>query len=386
MEIERSPREDLTTRLIDVATDSQHGNDGANRADAVALHVKRQSQLNCRMPTRREKTRSFANLLGRNPGAFAQQVEVVLSAALNQRLESICPTIHKVVIVEIFVYDDLEHGDGNGRINGRARLNPNVGPRRKPRQPWINDDQLGAAPHYLHQPVAKKPIGARSHAIVTPTENDFRISIFGVVEAILVTLRAIRHHVVARADVVGNKTGHPASQPRRIALDMRRSHSVGQSLRLPQNIAPRPAKRLKCMGAIFLGKRSHFFIDQIESFIPCNLFPRIGVSPLRRIALHRAKQAIRAVHHVGQASAAGADVPLIERVLPIALHFLKNSILVDIAHDATAGMAPRSRPRRRPCYGIAVFFPSDWQIWSTHAISFPPSPQPNAPTKRLREA
>ena len=357
---------DLSTRLVDVAANSQNRNDGTDGANTVALHVNRQAKLNGCVLCCCNHTRSLLDLLRINPCALAELIKVILASALNEGIETIGPAINEIVVVQVFLDDNLKHCHGNSRVNGRTGLNPQVCTGGHPSQTRIDDDHLRATLLDLNNPLAEEAIGIGRNAVVAPNNNHFRVLVLGIVVTVLMAFGAVRHHIAAGAYVIRHQTGHPAGQARRIALNMRGTHRIGKALRLPQNVTTGAAERLKGMPAVLLAKFGHGVVNQVDSLVPRNTLPRIAVATLAGIALHWIKQTLLAVDNVRKSSTTRADMTLVVRMLGIAFD-LNELAIFDVAKNAAAAMAARSRPSSGSSYGIAVLFPSGWQVLSaTH--------------------
>ena len=110
------------------------------------------------------------------------------------------------------------------------------------------------------------------------------------------------------------------------------------------------------LGAIFGLDLLHMEIDDIESFIPSNLFPRVVAAIFLR-TLHRVEQTGGIVEKLFVIQAAKAQTSLAKGAGRVAFDVDELTIFISVVNDLTAIMAARSAPYGCTGTGDVPLFP-----------------------------
>lgn len=145
--------DDHAARALHVARDLPEGEDGLACGHGLAGHVDRHAPLQRGVLRVAQHTGGSHDLLLGHPGDLGDALGVELGGALGKLLEAVAPLVDELVIVEVFLDDDLHHAEGQRRIGAGTHTQMQLGLRGKPGDLRIDCDDLHAALHEVDDPV-----------------------------------------------------------------------------------------------------------------------------------------------------------------------------------------------------------------------------------------
>ena len=298
-----------------------------------------------------------------DPGPLAQLVEVHPRDALAHGLEAVDPLVAEVLVVELLVTDDLEHGHGQRAVAAGAHAQPVLaGLRGDPGELGVDDRDLHAALHQVGNPMAVEAVGVRVEGLVAPDNAVLRHHVARVVVALGQELRAV--HDAGVAQHAGH--GCDARQIAGIAGEIRNA-LVGRAARCVDagdlvDVATGALAAGDLVSAVFIGHLLEVLDDDVVGLVPGDALELVLAAVLA-LALHRVEQPVLVVDVVRDAQAPGAQAALVVRVLRVTLDLDELAVL-DVAQDAADVVAAGCRTCGAADDGHAVLFPFPRDIGS----------------------
>ena len=157
--IEGVADDDVASGVIDVARESPQRIQRLRSRDAHDRLIDRKAPLHGSILGTRVHACSSNNVRFVNPAYFSGASRRPFLDALGQFIEAIAPFLNKVMIVDILLYHDIEHGHRQSSIGARSQAQPDFRTRSEPGQGRVDGNHLGAALHAINDPSAVEVIG-----------------------------------------------------------------------------------------------------------------------------------------------------------------------------------------------------------------------------------
>ena len=197
--------------LIDIARNRDEVDDGMGGREAVLRLVYGKAPLHSRAVGLREHAGSFDDLLLGDPGDLGGARRRHFLHAFRQFFEAERPFLHEIMIIEVFLDDDVQHGHCERRVSAGPNAHVNLRAGGQVGKARVDGYQLGAALHAVDDPVPEESIGVGVERIVAPKNENFGSRPFLAVVAVGEPLRAIDRVQVSlyhlRADHARDEAG-----------------------------------------------------------------------------------------------------------------------------------------------------------------------------------
>ena len=348
--------QNLSTRSIQVASDGHQVDGHMALLHAVGLLVGSQAPLDSGRLGGRVHAGGLINLLDRNLADLGGLLSRHGGATLSQLLEAVAPVLDEVVVVQVFLDDDVDHCHAQRGVGAGAQLDVQVCASRQPGDARVDDDQTGAAAHGVNHGMAEEAVRVGLERSLAPNDQDL-----GQVIALVFPTAGQSACVVPlgirRAGDVGD-----GAQTRRVAriaglavAEVRRAEAHRAVRTERAALAAGACEDDDALTAIGLGDAVILSLDDVEGLFPAALLPRISVTAILRVTLHGMDDTCGVVDVILQGDAPGAQTALGDRVVLVALDLDQLALVVDVELQAAAyRMASGRRPGARARYGEAV--------------------------------
>ena len=275
-------------------------------------------------------------LLG-HPGQGGDLLQGVLLGALLQLLEAGAPLLHELVVVPVVLDDHVDHGHGDGGVGAGTQLQVVLGTGGQPVLAGIHHDQLGAALHAVHDPVAVEAVLAAPGGILGPDDDDLGGLPAGIVIALLQELGAVADGVVALHGGHGAQTGAVAGLTGQAQLrPVGAAVVVGHDGHGAADVAAGALDEDDGVGAVLFLDLVELLLNDVIGLIPGDAL-EAAVAP-GTDALQGIEDALGMVHELGHGQQAGTSAPVVIGVISVALD-LDHLVALDIDLDAAAAVA-----------------------------------------------
>ena len=349
--------EDLAAGDVQVAGDGHQGHRHLAVLHAVCLLVGREAPLDGAGLGGGVHARRGADLVGRNAADLGGLLGRHGGAPLGQLVEAVAPVLHEVVVVEVFLDDDVDHGHAERRVGAGAQLQEDVGPGCQPGHARIDDDEARAAAHGVHHRVTEEAVGVALERRLAPHHQDLGLLIALVVPAPRQRAGIVPFGIGGAADV------GDGCQARRVAgvaglrvAEVRRAEAHGAVGSERAALAARAGEHDDALAPVLRRDAVVLALDDVKRLVPRNLLPRVRVAAVLRVALHGMQQAGGVVHVVLERDAPRAQAALGDRVVLVAFHPHELPLAVHVQLEAASNrVTPRRRPGARARDGQAVF-------------------------------
>ena len=155
-------------RRVDVAADGHQVDGGQVQGHGAHVLVERKAPLDGRAVARSEQAGRPDDVFHRDLADLGGAFRGPLLHMLGNDVEAGGPLFHELVVVQVFVDDDVQPGAGQRRVGAGTDGQPVFRASAPPGQTRVNGDDLGAHLHALHQPVANVAVGVGGQRLVAP--------------------------------------------------------------------------------------------------------------------------------------------------------------------------------------------------------------------------
>ena len=356
IEAERGVEGHVAAGHVHVSADDVDGAHGLREGDAGDLLIELQAPLHGAGTGGSKGARRLVDFRLFDPADFGSARRRHGGHALAQLVEAIAVGLHELVVVQVFFYDDVEHGHGKGCIGAGTQSDPLLGARSAPGQFGIDDDQFRALLHEVYHPMAEKSVGIRYDRIVSPDHHDLGRLIVGVFVPVGPHLGAVGQHDGAAHD------GHEAFAGHHAGVAGQKAHGevravegrVAQVGNLVAVVAAGAHHGDDGFRPIVGPYATHVLLDDVVGFFPRHAFPFVLAT--FAYALHGVFQAVLMVNGFHQIQAAHAQAAMGFGVVRVAFHVVDFPVL-HIEEHATRVVAAWRRPLMGAVYGELAFLP-----------------------------
>ena len=355
--------DDVATGDVQIAGDAPQRRHGVRGLLTAGLLVKGDAPLDGGGLGGGVAARDALHVLLGDPGPLAQLVEVHPRDALAYGLETVDPLVAEVLVVELLVADDLEHGHRQRTVTAGAHAQPVLaGLCGDPGEFRVDDRDLHAALHQVGDPVAVEAVGVCVEGLVAPDDAVLGHHVARIVVALWQELRAIHDAGIAQHASHGCDARQVAGVTSKIghALVGRTAGCVYTGDLV--DVAASALAAGDLVSTIFVGDLLEVLDDDVVGLVPGDALELVLTAVLA-LALHRVEQPVLVIDVIRNAQTAATQTPLIVRVFRIALDLDELAIL-DIAQDAADVVATRCRTCGTADDGHAILFPFPWNLWS----------------------
>ena len=278
--------------------------------------------------------------------------------ALSQLVEAIAPVLDEVMIVEIFLDDDVEHRHRQSGVRAGTQLEMDIGAGRKPIDARVDLDEARSAAHRINDGMAEEAVRVRLEGSLTPHDDDLG----QLIALVIPTTRQSAGVIplgVRRARNIGRrrKAGGIARVARLHVAVVRGSEHHRRVQRHRATLATGAGHADNRLGTVLLADALVVLLDDSERLVPRALDPRVFLAAISAIALHRLDDASGAVHVILERDAPRAKTALGDRMVLVALDVNELAVLVNVELEAAADrMASRRRPGAGTGNGHVVVF------------------------------
>ena len=348
--------EDLAAGNVQVAGDGHQGHRHLALLHAVGLLVGRKSPLDGAGLGGGVHACRGADLVGRHAADLGGLFGRHGGAPLGQLVEAVAPVLDEVVVVEVFLDDDVDHGHAQRRVGAGAQLQEDVGPRGQPGHTRVDDDEARAAAHGVHHRMPEEAVGVALQRRLAPHHQDLGLLVALVVPTPRQRTGIVPFGIRGAGDVGdGGQTGRVARVTRLRVAVVRRAEAHGAVRRERAALAARAGEHDDALAPVLRRDAVVFALDDVERLVPRYLLPCLGVAAVLRVALHGMQQAGRVVHVVLERDAPRAQAALRHRVVLVALHPHELPLAVHVQLEtASDRVTSRRRPGARARDGQAV--------------------------------
>ena len=355
-------RKDLASRYIEIAGDGHEVYGYLPVLHTIGLLISCQAPLDSGGLCRRVHASRLVDQLHGNIANLRSLLGGHRCDTLGKLLEAIAPVLHEIVVVEILFDDDVAHRHTECRIRTRAKLQMNISASRKPRDTRINDNETGSATHGVYNSMAEEAVGVGFEWSLAPNDKHFGQIIARVVPATGKRTGVVPFGIGSAADIGdGGKTRRIACVTRLRIAEVRRAKAHGAIGCKRTTLTTRTRKYHDRLASVLVGDAIVLFLDDVEGLFPRNLLPRVGITTVLRVALHRMQKASGIVDVVPKSNAPRAKPALSNRIVLVAFDTHELAVLVDIEFEATTnGMASRRRPGARTGNRKAILLITPW--------------------------
>ena len=280
----------------------------------------------------------------------------VLPHVLGELVEAVAPAAHELVVVEVVLDYLVAERERQRRVGAGAQLEPHVGLAREPGERGVHDDELAAALHALHHPVAERAVGVGHHRVVAPYEDVLGRLPARVVVAVGEELRVVAHEQPAALERGGEDARAVAGDARQEpGAVVGRAQVLGHERPVAVDVASRALRDPDGLVAVLLDDGLHLPLDDVVGLVPRYAFEGVLAAVLLG-ALHGVFQAVLMVEHLLERQAPRAEAPLVVGVLRVALYLLQHPV-PHVHEHAAVVVASRARPRVGADDRAAVLLP-----------------------------
>ena len=130
---------------VEGAANGDQTSDGADRLNPMGMMLRRGNQHDGGAWTvGSEHARRIHNRLRRNPADARHPFRRIFLNMLFKLWKAYRPIAHKILVVKLFIDDDVEHSQGKGSVRSRQQGHVNIGLLGDRRPARIDNDNLGA--------------------------------------------------------------------------------------------------------------------------------------------------------------------------------------------------------------------------------------------------
>ena len=305
----RRPRDHLAAGDVDVAGDGPQANDGVRHRGAIGAHIHRHAPMHGSLLGAREIAGGGDDLFGRHVGDGGNAVRRILGGARRHLVEAAHPAFDEILVVQFFADDHMQHAERQRAIGAGAELQMVPGAAGDPVAARLHGDDIRAALHAVHDPVAEEPVGATLGRVLAPEQDHLWRRPCGIIVAAFEELRAIGHREIAHHRLHGADARRVAGLPGQAELrPVGAAETVAEEGDRAANVAPGALREHHRLGAVLVADRAQPLFADVEGFVPGNRFER----PLaaRADAFQRAGDAVRVIHVLRHGQDARAGAPL----------------------------------------------------------------------------
>ena len=287
---------DVTAGIVNVAGNARKVGDGKSRLRSDLGHVNGKTPLDGGGVRLRIKARSLNKRVLVDPADFGDLLRRILLHALLELFEAIAPFLDELMVIEVFVNDDVHHAKSQRRISTRTQAQPVFGTAANPGELRIDADKLTTTLHSLDNPMPEECIRIAYDRIRAPEDDaPGNLPILILLIAPIAELRHIRNPLVAHNHIAQRRTRQHAAITREEAQGEIRTTEVrvlimGDNLR---NIAPGTNHRDDGLRSALFLELTNVLLDDFVGLVPANALPGILAALIAR-TLHGILQPILA--------------------------------------------------------------------------------------------
>ena len=359
LHIPRKARHAHPTGRLEVSRQRRKRHNRVHFVNAVCMGVGREAPLQRRGPRRAEQTRGASDVLRVDSAHFRCPLGRPILHTLGKLSEPVGPLLDKIMVVEVFADDHVDHRHSERRIGRGMNLQKHLGVRRQPGDLGIDDHEIRAATaHRIDDPMPEKAIAVGNDRVVAPDQAHFWPFVTRVVVAQLGELR----HVGDRAIAVRDHRARHAREHARVARQKaarqirRLERDIARERQLAVHVAPRTDEPDNGLRAVVLLDAAHVLLDKVIRLIPTALLPRIIVAALGGVASHGVDDSVLPVNRLELIQTADAQAPLVEGSARVALDMIEYAVL-HVIHQPAPVMATGRRPMGRTVHIEVSLFP-----------------------------
>ena len=169
---------------IEIAEDGSEDEYGVAGLHAVAVRVDGESPHERGGMVGGDGARCRRNGFGGNPSDLFDLVERILGRAFLELIEPVAPVLDEIVVVEVFLDDEVDHAEAERGVGAGTQLQMIVGVRCHPGDARIDDDVFGSAFHEVDKGMAEEAVGVREKRVFAPEHDVLRHFVTRIVESI----------------------------------------------------------------------------------------------------------------------------------------------------------------------------------------------------------
>ena len=344
----RQVGDDVATGNVEVAGHADHGKHALASLHAIGVLVEREAPSDRRGLRSSVHAGHAVDVVDGHLADLGRLLRRHVGDALGELVEAVAPALDEVVVVEVFLDEDVAHRHRERRVGAVAQAQLHDGAGGEPVHARVDGHELRAALHKVDHRVAEEAVGVGRERHLAPENHELGHLILGVVVAAFETAgvvelgveRAENHLGGHHARLVAGVAGLRVSQVGRAEdgeLEVLREHAVAAGAHEDRH----------GLATVLLGEFLPVVHDEVERLIPAAALPRVGVAAFGLVALHRVDDAARIVHVILERQASRAEATMRDGVVLVTLDVVHAAVLVDVDLDAASNwMAPRGAPHR----------------------------------------
>ena len=305
---------------VQVAGQSHQVDQGAVRVHAVDVLLDAHAPLQGRWPGGGIQPGRGDDLLLRHPGDAFHHLRREALQPFLQLVEAGRIFLNKIMIIQVFLDDDVHHTHGQRRVRGGAQLQPQVRLVGQLAAAGVDDDQSGAVSQGMGQVDALVLVRVGDQVVAAPGDHAFRL-------VVVIAERDVHAHDLADGDA------------RQVAHVPRRQHvgrtvQVGDPVHEAVEIAPCAVAEHHRFSAGFPFYLVQFVGNDGQRLVPGQP-PPLALAPLSD-SLHGVEQAVRVFLEFQVAVGLLAGIAFADRVIPVRLDLYRLAVLDGHVNAATA--------------------------------------------------
>ena len=162
----------LATWNIEISGNTPQMGDSLGDSGALWFHIDGHAPMNCRRCIRSEEPCGFYDQFFRDLGDFCNLAGRIFLNTLFKTVKTKGPFFHKLLIIYLFINNDIEHAKGKGAACSWPELKVVRGPSGHPCVSRVDANDFASQFHAINDPVPVECVGAGSCGIIAPHNND----------------------------------------------------------------------------------------------------------------------------------------------------------------------------------------------------------------------
>ena len=349
----------LAAGNVHVSSDGLKGQDAVSCLGSVGLLVDRKAPKDCGIARVRIHACCAIDVLDIDSADFRCFLGRHGGDSLRQLFEAVAETIDEVVVVQVFLDDDVEHRHAERRVGAGAKGKVVRCACCKPIGSRVDRDELASALHAVDYGVPEESVTVRRQGLFAPRNHNLGNFIGGIFVAPCQAACIIHLGIRDAGNVGCSRDAWDIACIARLGIagiggaDHR--HAVRSAHR--SAFSAGSAEHDDGLRTVLLLDSADILLDDVVGIFPCGAFPLVLSAVFLR-ALHRVDDAVGMIGEVRQRQAAHAKAALRDGLVLVAFNLFEDAVFIHVEFDsASNGVTSRRRPSAPAGDGVSILFP-----------------------------